>query len=611
MDNSSRRSAASGTGSRTAARDTGNCVNSPLFRALFLPLLVVGGLATVIVAGAVSLALDHAMDRRFQERLEAEALVLGAALGMAREPLSEGVDELPAGARITLLDAGGRAVFDSSVDTATLGNLATRPEILRSISHGSGAARRSDVRAGETMLFAARAVFRDGTRVGFARIGYPNSLLEEQADDPRRQILGVACAALLSLIALAGWIIWRHCEAVQDVVEVSAQLSGGEFHNRLPIDRDDELGVLSRQLNLFAEHSSGQVEVEQQTSRRLAAILAGLNEGVVAIDDEQRVVHLNNAAQQMLREVEGDSLGQPVWEVVRISEIIEAVDDACSRQIASSMQIDIMARRYEVSVLALRNGDLEGVGAIVVFQDVTDLLHLEQVRTEFVANASHELKTPIAAIRGFVETIIDDPEMPADVQDRFLQRMRVQAARIENLVQELIALSRYDAARQELPLAPVDFSYVVRQAFQNKEEDASDASVTLHYEAPSRPLEVQGETEALAQLVMNLIDNGIKYVDAGGRVDVRLFNVGRHAVLEVEDNGIGIAQEERERIFERFYRVDKARSAEKGGTGLGLAIVKHIVHAHEGSLTLDSVLGKGSLFTVRLPLVGESNGSKK
>ena len=201
--------------------------------------------------------------------------------------------------------------------------------------------------------------------------------------------------------------------------------------------------------------------------------------------------------------------------------------------------------------------------------------------------------------------------MPDLIRDRFMRRLRVQAGRIENLVQELIALSRYDAARETLPLAPVDLAYVVRQAYQNKQEDADSAAVMLEYEGPTRALEVQGDNEALAQLVVNLIDNGIKYVDTGGHVKVRLFDLGRHAVLEVEDNGIGIAAGEQERVFERFYRVDKARSAEKGGTGLGLAIVKHIAHAHQGTVVVESAPDRGSLFSVRLPLLGESLGLPK
>lgn len=592
-----------GGGSTAATR------SASLLRTLALPVLVSFLIAVLLVVVAGYVLQAREIERSFEARLAAEAAAL-ASVQWRQEIQSSNTPRL-SGARVTLLRDDGTPSFDSEREVASLGALLDRPEILRAASHGSGLARRVDQQTGERLYYAAHAIVRGGKVVGYARVARPTAEAEQQTAAARNALLLIALVAFALAALVVVFVVGRHVRAVNEILGVSGYLLDGEYSSRLPIHHDDELGQLSRRLNELSSDTGARVEQERQTSRRLAAILAGLNEGVVAIDDLQRVVHINDAAHQMLNDGARVGLGLPLWEVVRVSEVIGAVDDACAKQSATRLQVELHGRQYEVAVIPLRDVDLEGVGAIIVLQDVTELLRLEQVRTEFVANASHELKTPIAAIKGFVETIIDDRAMPQDTRERFMERLRVQATRIENLVQELIALSRYDSARGSLPLFPVDLGYVVQQAYRNKQDDANDASVTLEYEGPGRALEVQGDNEALAQLVINLIDNGIKYVEAGGRVSIRLYELGRHAVFEVEDNGIGIAPQEQERVFERFYRVDRARSAAKGGTGLGLAIVKHIAQAHHGTVALDSVAGRGSLFSVRLPLIGEGLGLPK
>lgn len=242
-------------------------------------------------------------------------------------------------------------------------------------------------------------------------------------------------------------------------------------------------------------------------------------------------------------------------------------------------------------------------GAIIVLDDVTDMLHLQKIRTDFVANASHELKTPIAAIRGFAETIIDDPDMDLDTQSHFMNRIRSQAARLDNIVQDLLALSRFDNDSRPRSVSSLDLASLIRQVYQAKSGDAADVKVDLEIELPDERLMVQGEHGALDQMISNLVDNAIKYSDSGkGKVQVRLTKQGDMAVIEVQDNGIGIPEEEQQRIFERFYRVDRARSRDQGGTGLGLSIVKHVALAHKGSVSVQSVPNDHTIFSVRIPV---------
>jgi two-component system phosphate regulon sensor histidine kinase PhoR len=245
-------------------------------------------------------------------------------------------------------------------------------------------------------------------------------------------------------------------------------------------------------------------------------------------------------------------------------------------------------------------------GAIIVLGDFTEMVRLQKIRTDFVANASHELKTPIAAIRGFAETIIDDPDMPDDTRDHFMERVRSQASRLDTIVQDLIHLSRFDSPIDLPADSEINLVALVDQVFKAKSEDALDAGVTIEISLPGYPVEVDGDRGGFEQMVSNLLDNAIKYTRGeDASVALRLTTVGDIAIIEVEENGICFADDDQQRIFERFYRIDQARSRDlsrnKGGTGLGLSIVKHVAQSHKGNVSIVSQEGQGTTFTVRIP----------
>ena len=258
-------------------------------------------------------------------------------------------------------------------------------------------------------------------------------------------------------------------------------------------------------------------------------------------------------------------------------------------------------RNIDVSVAPLDGLDNQSIGAVLVLQDLTEVLYLEKVRSEFVANASHELKTPISAIRGLVETIIDDSGMKKITVNTFLSRIKNQAIRLDNIVKDLIQLSRFDAHENIRKNDELDLGNLLKRTYEARLEDAEGGGVALALELPSRPIFVKGEVEALEQMITNLIDNGIKYSGDEGQVKLILNKLGQMARIQVADNGMGIPLEEQQRVFERFYRVDRGRSRHQGGTGLGLSIVKHIVTAHRGEITIKSELDKGTTFEILLP----------
>ena len=265
-------------------------------------------------------------------------------------------------------------------------------------------------------------------------------------------------------------------------------------------------------------------------------------------------------------------------------------------------------RRIALHAAPLQSEGGPLMGAVLVLHDITELRKLESVRSDFVANVSHELKTPLAAIRGMVETMLDDPAMDAEVRQRFLGKTKAQTDRLSALVSDLLVLSRVEASRTYEPQEDVDLVNVAEEVSALAQQAAETKDLALRVDSIEKSISVKGDSEALHQMITNLVSNAITYTPRQGRIDVRLRVEDDSAVVEVEDTGPGIERSHLDRIFERFYRVDKARSRELGGTGLGLSIVKHIALAHKGSVTVQSEVGQGTCFRVRLPLATAVDG---
>ena len=521
--------------------------------------------------------------------------------------------------RITLVDSQGRVLADNREDPALMDNHKSRPEVIAALSASHGVSQRLSNTLGQNMLYLAvrlrspagllsgeAASFPDTdflNKQGFLRLALPVTSIEEEVSALWLRIAIAAAAIGLLFLAICYLLAWRVASPISSMTERARRIAKGQYHLRLPAERQDEIGQLADVINELALGAQGRIDQLVESRNALEAVLAGLTEGVIAFDNEQRVIHINDAALEMLRLGRGRLMGGSFDEVQTAPEIKRAVA-ACFNEGANTVATaGFGGRTLEYSTRLMHDTADANTGALLVLEDVTERRHLEQVRTDFVANASHELKTPISAIRGMVETIIDDPKMPEDVFSRFIERIRQQTISLDNIVRDLLQLSRFDSETREKSLTYIELAGLLRQVHQAKGDDAADSGIELELDLQNDNLEVEGELEALYQLLINLVDNAIKYTGAGGKVQLRLLKAGSMAQMEVEDNGIGISKTETERIFERFYRVDRARSHEKGGTGLGLSIVKHIAQAHQGNVRVNSQLGKGSVFTVQIPLV--------
>ncbi len=511
--------------------------------------------------------------------------------------------------RFTVISAAGLVLADSDKDPQLMDNHHLRPEVQDSVCHTFGVSTRYSATLKTRMMYLARSVRIQGELLGYVRAALPLTLINQRVSDSRRMIIfGIGIITLLTLVL--GFFLARHfIKPLLQLTKMAEAMAAGDFSLSLKSKRRDEIGRLVQAFNLMAVKSRARIETINTDRSKLNAILTGMREGVVAVDRDDLVIHINQAAAAMLQIDAAASIGKLIWEITRLQELSSILNDASQQgcEIKRNLNISygISGQVVEMHAVPLTHGETEArSGAMVVLLDISEVRRLETIRRDFVSNASHELKTPITAIRALVETLIDDSaQMHETVRLSFLDKIAKQSLRLSAIVVDLLALSRFESQPEPLVLnAVVDLRTVVSDAVKGLVPLADEKNITFELSEPVAELEILSDAEFIDQAITNILDNAIKYTPAGGRVSVSLQSIAAEAVISVEDTGIGIAPQDKERIFERFYRVDKARSRELGGTGLGLAIVRHIVLVHKGRIEVDSQPGRGTTFRIVLPL---------
>ncbi len=419
-------------------------------------------------------------------------------------------------------------------------------------------------------------------------------------------LLGASVWLLVPALLAAIYLAWRNTVAMEHLTDATEAIAQGDFERRVPEQHTPGVKRLADAVNLMARTSIRRVSMLTADRNRLATIFAGMVEGVVDVDEKQNIIHINDAAALLLGLVRENSIGKPVWQVIRNQKITLDIDDAIRNRTVIKARVDYprVSERlvFDIYVASLSDDQGGPIGAVLVLHDVTELKHLERIRTDFVANASHELKTPITAIRGLAETMVGDPDVEKSMLMQYMERIHSQSLRLSNLVTDLMTISRLESDQGTSSFTRMNFNDLVRREVRAAASAVEIKFHSLTLDPFPEPLEVYGDRQNLSQLCNNLIDNAIKYTPEGGQIKVRVRREQADVVLEVEDNGIGISPQYQERVFERFYRVDKARSQSLGGTGLGLSIVRNIAERHYGSVGVTSQLGKGTTFTFRMPL---------
>jgi len=417
--------------------------------------------------------------------------------------------------------------------------------------------------------------------------------------------LRLLATALIAAVAtsLAFWIVRSVRRPLADVSAALTGMQTGGYQYPVALATDPDHAPLAVALSRIATDLADRDERVRHGGAQLDTVLGSMAEGVLAIDRDRRVLFANRAAREMFGLDQQPLERRPLLEVVRHPEIERVVQEALRDPGPKNTELEFLGKTRRQ--LLLRVTRLPGdppPGLVLVFHDVTELRRLERLREDFVANVSHELKTPLAGIKAFAETLLDGAIADPEHNVNFVQRIAGQAQRLEQLIVDLLSLARIESGHEQFDIGPIDVGGIVAERVAAHSPLAEAKRIQVSVQPASESLEALADEEGLREIIDNLLGNAIKYTPEDGRVTVRWRGEAEQLVLDIEDSGIGIPAKDRERIFERFYRVDKARSRALGGTGLGLSIVKHLVQAFGGTVSVSSQPGQGSTFTVRLPL---------
>jgi len=508
--------------------------------------------------------------------------------------------------RITVIDSNGVVLADSHENPFSMDNHLRRPEILAARNNGIGRSQRYSFTLEENFIYLSLPVYFQQQLTGFVRTAISSENLSADILQTQTIILRNSAFATFFILLLAFYLAAMQAAKIDELTRVAEEISQGNFGRRIPEGNSVGLKKMAEAINQMARSSAKSVTEITSDRNRLAMIFTCMVEGVIDVDLEQKILHINEAAARLLSVNEKACLGKPMWQEIRNQEINNALDEAINTNLVIKTQIQLRqpSGDFIVDVYAATLNDDEGQpsGAVLVLHDITDLKNLERIRTDFVANASHELKTPITAIRGISETLLGDEEVEKDTLKHFIERVHAQSLRLSQLVGDLMTISRLENSQGRDDFTKINFVDLVRQSIKTAQPSADEKGHELKFELTDQDLILYGDRQNLSQLVDNLLDNALKYTPEQGVITVTLRKEDNEVVLDVTDTGIGLSPQFQSRIFERFYRVDKVRSQSLGGTGLGLSIVKNIAEKHGGSVGVKSQIGKGSTFTFRVQL---------
>lgn len=507
--------------------------------------------------------------------------------------------------RITVMLSNGRVVGDSEKNPGNMENHGDRPEVIRAAAGQVGTAIRYSRTLEQRMMYVALPLKINDSVKGVLRTSIPLMSVDEELKSVQIRIAFGGCLIAFLASGICLYVSRRISHPIEEMKQVAEHFAKGELEHRLAAPNTKEMAGLADAMNQMAVQLRERIETVISQRNEYEAVLSSMVEGVVAIDMEERILSINRAAANILKNSSHEMKGRTIQEVVRNRELHAFVEETLSS--GQTAERDIVLRQNGERILNIRSAPLcnaneKRIGTLVVLDDVTHLRHLEEVRRDFVANVSHEIRTPLTAIKGFVETLqngaVDNPEEA----ERFLAIIEKHVNRLAAIIEELLLLSkieREDEIRQ-IQLEEGSVEEVIRASVQACQAKAEEKNIRIDISCEDT-FSAKADLPLLEQAVVNLLDNAIKYSRENSVVRVETALSDSEIIIKVQDHGMGISKQHLPRLFERFYRVDKARSCKLGGTGLGLAIVKHITQAHDGRVTVESALGKGSTFAIHLP----------
>lgn len=577
---------------------------------LFLFYILAVGLITLIMAGYFIAFEETRVRRSFQDHLLIQARLIATNFmdeALLKDPrqVSVLISKLSqtTQARITIISTDGTVLGDSSENYRKMSNHRDRPEVKAALRGLIGSSARYSKTLKHNMIYVAYPVQIDAKILGVVRVAKNQDELTQLLFRLKGLIVGGITLAVI-LATLFGILAMRRIiKPVLHLQRLATRLSRGDLSGRVRIFGQDELADLGQALNMMAEKLSHSFSVIKDEKRKLEVILENLVDGILVIDRELKIILANPASQEMLGLSRGNIQGRPILEVVMNHHLLDLIQEVARQKDPFESELTLhypQDRQIQIFLAPLNEETGILAGSIVVLHDQTLLRRLERVRQDFVANVSHELRTPIALIKAMAETLLGGASENKEILMRYLRAIDQESDRLTNLINDLLDLAKLDS-KTEIPRESfnlIELIYEVKERFL----PIPGVTPSFYIDLPEEDLpEVKANRNQVKQVLINLLDNAFKYTPSNGQVKISVGRTDDRLKVAVADTGIGIPETDLDRVFERFYRVDKARSRELGGTGLGLSIVKNIIEAYGGKVKVESILNKGSIFSFTLP----------
>ncbi|MFD2117945.1 two-component system histidine kinase PnpS [Paenibacillus yanchengensis] len=509
-------------------------------------------------------------------------------------------------ARVTFIRKDGTVLGDSDFAAAEMNNHLERNEVREAIQNGTGRAVRPSDTMQMNMIYVAIPIEQNGTSEYVLRL----AMTLKEVDEGIRKVMYVLVVGLLILFVLAAIISYRIAlgltRPLEQITKVAKRITNMDYKARVTVSKKDEIGELAHAINAMADSLQVQMERIKHNESQLQTVLANMINGVVMINEQGSVVLMNRRAEEVLGIKADELVERHYTEAKQQFELSQLIQKSLNSKEAIREEITFYypeEKLVELTFVPIWGQEEVRSGVLLVLQDVSAIRRLERMRSEFVANVSHELKTPIAAVKGFAETLLGGAVKDEETTRTFLQIIFDESDRLNRLIGDILELSKIESRRVPLMFSPVELDSFVNKTLTLLESEAAFRGIELVSNI-EQGLYVEADEDRLRQIIMNVLSNGINYTTEGGKVTIAIEALDEdYIAIEIQDTGIGIPKKDLPRIFERFYRVDKARSRSSGGTGLGLSIVKHLVELHKGTITVTSTTGVGTTFTIILPVL--------
>ncbi|MDA0832795.1 MAG: ATP-binding protein [Planctomycetota bacterium] len=592
---------------------------SPLFLKVLLAYVVITAITTSVFVLILFQKLNGIVEDQTRQRLHQAAVAIRAQLyDVFEHPMEVGVADADRLVQrlsrelsmpITLVLHNGAPFVASDTDPEGLSNLKSAAEINGARTSEQGIGVSEYIHDHRSVINYAVRVGDRQQPLGYVRVSLPLDVARGQLSSLKQIILWSAFSVAIVSIAITYLLGKRWIQPIDELSSAARMFSeGAQAPNMFDSPREShgELGKAVHSMTAQLTSRIHDLETRSEELKRnrdqLETVLAAMVEGVLVVDRSERILLANQAARKLLDIGSSSSGGRLLWEVVRNVAMQKVVHQVLGDESMMTVELDLPRSQSLVSLVATRLPGDPCPGVLMVLHDITELHRLENLRRDFVSNVSHELKTPLAAIQAYAETLLDGALEDDQHSREFVQRIEEQASRLHFLILDLLNLARLESEQKTYEVGPVSVAQTVENCLAERLTIAASKDVELLVAPPAMDVTVMADSEGLHTILDNLIDNAVKYTPIGGRVTVHWKTTQTQAIIDVADTGMGIPQEHQTRIFERFYRVDKARSRELGGTGLGLSIVKHLCQLFDGSVEVSSQIGSGTTFTVKLPL---------